>query len=110
MADYFTSDHFKLLNKWKGQKRDESNLEQKRAYEELKKAYDVTEAWANEVKSNLFPTGIVRVHKHSTSQNSFLPCNWAYIYPATDSPKELAYTRVRSFERARQLSWEWMCC
>jgi len=28
MADYFTSDHFKLLNKWKGQKRDESNPEQ----------------------------------------------------------------------------------
>ena len=26
MADYFTSDHFKLLNKWKGQKRDESTL------------------------------------------------------------------------------------
>ena len=47
MADYFTSDHFKLLNKWGGEKRDESNPEQNRAYEELKKAYEVTEAWAN---------------------------------------------------------------
>jgi len=45
MADYFTSDHFKQLNQWKGQKRDESNPEQNRAYEELKKAYEVTEAW-----------------------------------------------------------------
>lgn len=93
MADYFTSDHFKLLNKWKGQKRDESNPEQNRAYEELKKAYEVTEAWANEVKSKLFPTGVVKVRKRPTSQaNSFLPYNWARIYPATDSPKELAYT------------------
>jgi 5-methylcytosine-specific restriction protein B len=93
MADYFTSDHFKLLNKWKGQKRDESNPEQNRAYEELKKAYEVTEAWANEVKTKLFPTGVIKVRKRPTSQaNSFLPYNWARIYPAVDSPKELAYT------------------
>lgn len=93
MADYFTSDHFKLLNKWKGQKRDESNPEQNRAYEELKKAYEVTEAWANEVKTKLFPMGVVKVRKRPTSQaNSFLPYNWARIYPAADSPKELAYT------------------
>lgn len=93
MADYFTSDHFKLLNKWRGQKRDESNPEQNRAYEELTKAYKVTEAWANEVKTKLFPTGVVKVRKRPTSQaNSFLPYNWARIYPATDSPKEVAYT------------------
>ena len=46
MADYFSSDHFELLKKWDGQKRDESNPEQNHAYEELKKAYEVTEAWA----------------------------------------------------------------
>lgn len=93
MADYFTSDHFKLLNKWKGQKRDESNPEQNRTYEELKKAYEVTEAWANEVKTKLFPMGLVKVRKRPTNQaNSFLSYNWARIYPATDSPKELAYT------------------
>lgn len=93
MTDYFTSDHFKLLNKWKGQRRDESNPEQNRAYEELKKAYELTEAWANEVKAKLFPTGVIKVRKRPTSQaNSFLPYNWARIYPATDSPKELAYT------------------
>lgn len=93
MADYFTSEHFKLLNKWKGQKRDESNPEQNRAYEDLKKAYEVTEAWAGEVKAKLFPTGVVKVRKRPTSQgNSFLPYNWARIYPSADSPKELAYT------------------
>ncbi|PLK49339.1 McrB family protein [Uliginosibacterium sp. TH139] len=93
MADYFTSDHFKLLNKWKGQKRDESSPEQNRAYEELKRAYEVTEAWATGVKTKLFPKGVVKVRKRPTSQaNSFLPYNWARIYPAANSPKELAYT------------------
>lgn len=93
MADYFTSDHFKLLNKWKGQKRDESNPEQNRAYEDLKNAYEITEAWATQLKSKLFPVGVVKVRKRPTSQaNSFLPYNWARIYPAPDSPKELAYT------------------
>jgi 5-methylcytosine-specific restriction protein B len=93
MADYFTSDHFKLLNKWKGQKRDESNPEQNRAYEDLKTAYEVTEAWANEVKVKLFPTGMVKLRKRPTSQgNSFQPYNWARIYPSSESPKALAYT------------------
>jgi 5-methylcytosine-specific restriction protein B len=93
MADYFTSDHFKLLNKWKGQKRDESNPEQNRAYEDLKKAYEVTEAWAKEVQAKLFPTGTVKVRKRPTSQaNSFLPYNWARIYPSAESPEDLAYT------------------
>ncbi len=93
MANYFTNEHFKLLNKWKGQKRDESNPEQNRAYDELKQAYEVTEAWATELKAKLFPMGIVKVRKRPTSQaNSFQPYNWARIYPAADSPKELAYT------------------
>jgi 5-methylcytosine-specific restriction protein B len=93
MPDYFTSDHFKLLNKWKGQPRDESIPEQNRAYEELKRAYEVTEAWANAVKERLFPTGMVKVRKRPTSQaNSFLPYNWARIYPSQEAPEELAYT------------------
>jgi len=93
MADYFTSDHFKLLNKWKGQKRDESNPEQNRAYEELKKAYEVTEAWANKVKAELFPVGRVEIRKRPTNQgNNFAGYNWAKIYPSPEAPKELAYT------------------
>lgn len=93
MTDYFTSEHFKLLNKWKGQKRDESNPEQNRAYEELKKAYEITESWARKLKSELFPMGRVEVRKRPTNQgNNFASYNWAKIYPSSESPKELAYT------------------
>lgn len=93
MAGYFTSDHFKLLNKWKGQKRDESNPEQNRAYEDLKKAYEVTEEWANRLKAELFPVGRVEIRKRPTNQgNNFAGYNWAKIYPSPEAPKELAYT------------------
>ena len=93
MSTYFTSDHFKLLDKWRGQARDKSNPEQNRAYEDLEAAYAVTEAWANEVQKRLFPQGRVEVRKRPTNQgNNFAPYNWARIYPTADSPKELAYT------------------
>ncbi len=36
MADSFTSEHFRLLDQWKGQKRDDANEEQNLAYDELK--------------------------------------------------------------------------
>src|SRR5688500_3645307 len=91
--NYFTSDHFKLLNRWKGQRRDESNPDQNRAYEELKKSYEVTEAWAEGLQKKFFPEGRVEIRKRPTTQgNSFAAYNWAKIYPAPDSPKELAYT------------------
>jgi len=73
MADYFSSDHFELLKKWAGQKRDESNPEQNRAYEELKKAYEVTDAWAAAVKAKLFPNGTVKIRKRPTSQAKQIP-------------------------------------
>ncbi|MDO8311955.1 MAG: AAA family ATPase [Sideroxyarcus sp.] len=93
MAEYFTSNHFKLLNKWKGQKSDDSNPENKRAYEELYKAYKVTEAWALEVKNRLFPEGNIDVRKRPTNQgNNFAAYNWAKIYPKATSSKQLAYT------------------
>jgi len=93
MANYFTTDHFKLLNKWKGQKRDESNPEQNRAYEDLKKAYEITEEWANKLKAELFPVGRVEIRKRPTNQgNNFAGYNWAKIYPSSEAPKELAYT------------------
>jgi 5-methylcytosine-specific restriction enzyme B len=93
MADYFTNDHFKLLNRWKGQKRDESNPEQNRAYEDLKKAYEVTGEWAKKVTESLFPVGHVEIRKRPTNQgNNFAGYNWAKIYPSAEAPKELAYT------------------
>ncbi|WP_457328680.1 McrB family protein [Rhizobacter sp. P5_C2] len=93
MTGYFTSDHFKLLDKWRGQVRDKSNPEQNRAYQDLEAAYAVTEVWAQEVQKRLFPQGRVVVRKRPTNQgNNFAPYNWARIYPESDSPKELAYT------------------
>ena len=93
MADYFSNDHFELLKKWGGQKRDESNPEQNRAYEELKNAYELTAIWAGVVKAKLFPAGAVKIRKRPTSQaNKFLPYNWARIYPSPSAPGELAYT------------------
>lgn len=93
MTNYFTSEHFKLLNKWQKQKRDTSNPEQNRAYESLQEAYLVTERWANEVQRKLFSDGCVEVRKRPTNQgNNFLSYNWARIYPEHNSPKTLAYT------------------
>lgn len=93
MADYFTSEHFELLNRWRGQKRDESNTEQDGAYENLKNAYQVTEAWAEKVKGELFPAGCVDIRKGPTNQGkNFWGYNWAKIYPSSEAPKELAYT------------------
>jgi len=93
MADYFTSEDFTLLNRWKGQKREESNPEQNRAYEDLKKAYEVTEAWAENVKEMLFPLGRIEIRKRPTTQaDNFASYNWAKIYPSSEAPKELAYT------------------
>lgn len=91
--NYFSNDHFKLLNKWKGQKRDKSIPEQNRAYEELKQAYDVTEAWALELQQKLFPSGRVDIRKRPTNQaDNFASYNWGRIYPTQKAPKQLAYT------------------
>jgi 5-methylcytosine-specific restriction protein B len=93
MADYFTSDHFNLLNKWKGQKKDPTNPEQQRAYEDLSRAYKVTGEWAKELRRKLFPMGRVEVLKKPTNQaGNFAGYNWAKIYPNAEAPKELAYT------------------
>ena len=69
MADYFTSDHFKLLNRWKGQKRDESNRS-RTAYADLKNAYEVTEAWARKVRGNSSPLVAWRSRKRPTNQGN----------------------------------------
>lgn len=93
MVDSFTSEHFRLLDQWKEQKRDNVNEEQNLAYDELKRAYEITELWANKVKAKLFPEGYVKVRKRPTSRaNSFFAYNWARIYPKKNSPEKIAYT------------------
>lgn len=94
MADYFTSDHFKLLNKWKGTIYDKSNPEEQRVYEELSQAFDVTKRWAEAVQQSFFPMGWSKTVRKPTDQwqKKFIPYNWGRIYPSSESPKELAYT------------------
>ena len=87
----FTASHFELLERWKGHKHDKSDPEQNEAYEELKEAYSVTEAWARAVQERMFPSGEVKIHKRPTNQaQNFAAYNWARIYPEKDSPKFLA--------------------
>jgi len=93
MNDFFAAEHFELLDKWKGHRRDDADMEQGRAYESLKSAYDLTEVWAKRVQEVCFPSGSVKIRKRPTSQaNTFLHYNWARIYPQSDSPLSLAYT------------------
>ncbi len=94
MADYFTSDHFKLLNKWKGTVYDKSNPEQQKVYEELSQAYDVTKRWAEAVQQAFLPKGWTKTVRKPVDQwqKKFLPYNWGRIYPSADAPKEIAYT------------------
>jgi 5-methylcytosine-specific restriction protein B len=94
MANYFTSDHFKLLNKWKGTIYDKSNPEQQKVYEELSQAFDVTKRWAEAVQKTFFPMGWTKTVRKPTDQwqKKFIPYNWGRIYPSSESPKELAYT------------------
>lgn len=94
MADHFTSDHFKLLNKWKGTIYDKSNPEQQKVYEELSQAFDVTKRWAEAVQQSFFPMGWSKTVRKPTDQwqKKFIPYNWGRIYPSSESPKELAYT------------------
>lgn len=94
MADYFTSDHFKLLNKWKGTIYDKTNPEQQKVYDELSQAFDVTKRWAEAVQQSFFPMGLSKTVRKPTDQwqKKFIPYNWGRIYPSSESPKELAYT------------------
>ncbi len=94
MADYFTSDHFKLLNKWKGTIYDKTNPEQQKVYNELSEAFNVTKRWAEAVQQSFFPMGWSKTVRKPTAQwqEKFIPYNWGRIYPSSESPKELAYT------------------
>jgi 5-methylcytosine-specific restriction protein B len=93
MDEFFTDEHFSLLNKWTGQKRDLSNAEHNEAYVQLKNAYDLTKIWAEKLQKRSFPQGYIKVHRKPTNQaNVFADYHWAKIYPTREAPKELAYT------------------
>ena len=89
----FTARHFELLDRWKGHKLDRSDPEQEQAYEELREAYSVTEAWAQAVKERLFPSGWTKIVKKPTNQaQKFDAYHWARVYPEKHAPEYLAYT------------------
>ena len=93
MTDRFTDRHFDLLGRWMDKPCDRSIREQDEAYQELREAYAVTEAWADGVRASLFPAGRVKVFKKPTNQrNVFTAYNWARIYPNENAPEMLAYT------------------
>lgn len=91
--EYFTQEHFDLLEKWKGKKSDNKSTTQAVAKKKLKEAYELIELWANALKESRFPNGYVKVRKSPINQGgNFFDYLWAKIYPETNSPSELAYT------------------
>lgn len=92
--NYFTNDHFKLLNKWRTTVYDPTNPEQVRAYVELGQAYDVTKHWAEAVQLQLFADGWTKTIRKPIDQwqKKFIPYNWARIYPYKNASEGLAYT------------------
>lgn len=91
---FFKTEHFELLNKWKGEVYDNKIPEQELVYKELVQAYDLTKKWAEALQKKLFQDGITKIVRRPVDQwhNRFLHYNWARIYPHTNSPASLAYT------------------
>ena len=92
--NYFSNDHFKLLNRWKGIVYDKTNPEQQRVYEELGQAYDVTKHWAEELQQQLFKDGWIKAIRKPTDeqQNKFTRDNVVWVYPSKSAPDSLAYS------------------
>ena len=66
--EFFTKEHFDLLNKYHSQKNDKSNDEHNEAYKVLGEAYQLVHTWANNVKNTLFDQGKVDIRKAPTNQ------------------------------------------
>jgi 5-methylcytosine-specific restriction protein B len=91
--EFFTQEHFNLLEKWQGKKSIPNDTAQKEDYPKLKEAYGITERWAKALQQKRFPEGKVKIRKSPVNQGgNFFSYNWAKIYPFQNSPQELAYT------------------
>ena len=89
MEDFFTKEHFDLLTKYqnqKGNKEDET-------YKKLAIAENITEKWAKDIMTELFPNGKMRIIKKPINQaQNYKGYTWARLYP-NDSDKDfLAFT------------------
>jgi len=93
MSEFFTQEHFNLLQSLQGKKFDQTDAAHEAAYKKLRQAYDLTQDWANRIKAERFPNGRVSIRRRPTNQgNHFAGYNWAKIYPDAASPPSLAYT------------------
>lgn len=93
MSEFFTQEHFNLLQSLQGKKFDQTNAAHEAAYKKLREAYDLTHDWANHIKAAHFSNGRVSIRRRPTNQgNHFAGYNWAKIYPDAESPPSLAYT------------------
>ena len=93
MSAYFSREQFTALQSCANQPREAGNPLHEKAWPQLKAAYEVTASWAEALKRRLFPQGYVKVRRAPLNQAQvFHAYNWARIYPAEDSPVELAYT------------------
>lgn len=92
--EFFTDKDFTTLSKFAGKEKTNSTAHIA-AYDYLKDTYKKVEYWANTINDDLFKSakGYVQVLKKPTNQaNKFEEYQWAKIYPAENSPKELAFT------------------
>jgi len=87
--NYYTNEHFELLDKWKGSVYNKADPEQKRAYDALIKAYDVTKQWAEAVQQKLFKDGRSKTVRKPIDQwqKKFTPYLWGRIYPSKNAPE-----------------------
>ncbi|WP_175650069.1 McrB family protein [Pseudomonas sp. Marseille-P9899] len=93
MNAYFNREQFTALQSCANQRREAGNPLHENAWPQLKAAYEVTASWAQALQRQLFPEGHVKVRRAPLNQAQFFHAyNWARIYPAADSPVELAYT------------------
>ena len=92
---YFTHDQFEVLSTWQDRVFDKTDDSHRKAYGQLRVAYDVTKQWANALQRLIFPESVApRVIRRPIGQwhKKFLGYNWARIYPRADAPQGLAYT------------------
>jgi len=93
--EFFTREEFSTLDRVHGQARDSDNAQQNIDFDILKKAYDKTKYWMDQVEKNLFPGGDKKIRRGPLNQaGNFHGYNWAKIYPSQHAKEiaSLAYT------------------